>query len=52
VIADGSVFLKMGDVSVPLADVIRISKPGETPVDTDSDDMDTGTDDSDPAAST
>ena len=30
VIADGSVFLKMGDVSVPLADVIRISKPTDT----------------------
>jgi len=30
VIADGSVFLKMGEVAVPLADVIRISKPAET----------------------
>jgi flagellar basal-body rod modification protein FlgD len=30
VIADGKVFLKMGDVSVPLEDVIRISKPTET----------------------
>jgi len=29
VIADGKVFLKMGDVSVPLEDVIRISKPTE-----------------------
>jgi flagellar basal-body rod modification protein FlgD len=30
VIADGKVFLKMGDVTVPLEDVIRISKPTET----------------------
>jgi flagellar basal-body rod modification protein FlgD len=30
VIADGKVFLKMGDVSVPLEDVLRISKPTET----------------------
>lgn len=30
VIADGEVFLKMGDVSVPLADVLRISKPTTT----------------------
>jgi hypothetical protein len=30
VIADGKVFLKMGDVSVPLEDVLRISKPSET----------------------
>ena len=30
VIADGKVFLKIGDVSVPLEDVIRISKPTET----------------------
>jgi flagellar basal-body rod modification protein FlgD len=52
VIADGSVFLKMGDVSVPLADVMRISKPGETPSDTGADDTDTGSDDTDPAAST
>ena len=40
VIADGEVFLKMGDVSVPLADVIRISKPTEAanpPTDPDSD---------------
>jgi flagellar basal-body rod modification protein FlgD len=31
VIADGKVFLKMGDVSVPLEDVIRISKPETEP---------------------
>jgi flagellar basal-body rod modification protein FlgD len=37
VIADGSVFLKMGDVSVPLEDVLRISKPTETADDGDSD---------------
>jgi flagellar basal-body rod modification protein FlgD len=30
VIADGNVFLKMGDVSIPLEDVLRISKPTET----------------------
>jgi flagellar basal-body rod modification protein FlgD len=38
-ITDGEVFLKMGDVSVRLADVIRISKPTET--DDDSADEDT-----------
>jgi flagellar basal-body rod modification protein FlgD len=50
VIADGSVFLKMGDVSVALSDVLRISKPTET--DTGSDDEDSGADDPDPASST
>jgi flagellar basal-body rod modification protein FlgD len=45
VIADGKVFLKMGDVSVPLEDVIRISKPTET---TDSgDNTDDGSDETD-----
>ncbi|GAB2175419.1 flagellar hook assembly protein FlgD [Dongia sp. agr-C8] len=39
VIADGKVFLKMGDVSVPLEDVLRISKPTET---TTGDETDTG----------
>jgi hypothetical protein len=38
VIADGKVFLKMGDVSVPLEDVIRISKPTEAADDTDNSD--------------
>ncbi|WP_395018126.1 flagellar hook assembly protein FlgD [Dongia sp.] len=38
VIADGKVFLKMGDVSVPLEDVIRISKPTETTDETDTGD--------------
>jgi flagellar basal-body rod modification protein FlgD len=42
VIADGKVFLKMGDVTVPLEDVIRISKPTET-----ADGGDTGDDGSD-----
>ena len=44
VLADGEVFLKMGDVSIPLADVIRISKPTETanpPTDPDDGDDDT-----------
>jgi flagellar basal-body rod modification protein FlgD len=44
VIADGAVFLKMGDVSVPLADVLRISKPTES--------TDTGSDQTDPTSST
>lgn len=51
VIADGAVFLKMGDVSVPLADVLRISKPTET-ADPAPDDGDSGTDETDPASST
>jgi flagellar basal-body rod modification protein FlgD len=51
VIADGSVFLKMGDVSVPLADVLRISKPTES-TDTGSDTGDSGSDDTDPTSST
>ncbi len=45
VIADGKVFLKMGDVSVPLEDVLRISKPTETTDtgdETDSGDQTTG----------
>lgn len=45
VIADGEVFLKMGDVTVPLGDVLRISKPTET-------DTDTGTDETDETTST
>jgi hypothetical protein len=50
VIADGKVFLKMGDVSVPLEDVIRISKPTET---TDSgDDTDDGSDETDETSGT
>jgi flagellar basal-body rod modification protein FlgD len=51
VLADGEVFLKMGDVSIPLSDVIRISKP-TVPTDTGSDDTDTGSDEPDPASST
>ena len=50
VIADGEVFLKMGDVTVPLADVIRISKPTET--DTGSGDTDDGSDETDESSST
>ena len=52
VIADGEVFLKMGDVTVPLADVIRISKPTETadPVPDDGDDS--GDDETDPTSGT
>ena len=51
VIADGKVFLKMGDVSVPLEDVIRISKPTET-ADPGSDDGDSGDDETDAASET
>jgi flagellar basal-body rod modification protein FlgD len=51
VIANGEVFLKMGDVSVPLADVLRISKPTET-ADPAPDGGDSGTDQTDPASST
>jgi flagellar basal-body rod modification protein FlgD len=51
VLTDGKVFLKMGDVSIPLEDVIRISKP-TVPTDTGSDDTDTGSDDTDPTGST
>src|SRR4051812_11704549 len=50
VLADGEVFLKMGDVSIPLADVIRISKP-TAPADTSSDDTNTGADEPDPTSS-
>jgi flagellar basal-body rod modification protein FlgD len=35
VITDGEVFLKMGDVTIPLGDVMRISKPTESADDTD-----------------
>lgn len=48
VIADGEVFLKMGDVTVPLADVIRISKP----TDTGTGDTDDGSDETDESSST
>jgi flagellar basal-body rod modification protein FlgD len=51
VLTDGKVFLKMGDVSIPLEDVIRISKP-TVPTDAGSDDTDTGSDDTDPTGST
>jgi len=51
VLADGKVFLKMGDVSVPLEDVIRISKPTET-TDSTPDDGDTGDDDTDETSGT
>jgi flagellar basal-body rod modification protein FlgD len=51
VIADGDVFLKMGDVSVPLADVIRISKPTET-ADPAPDSGDSGGDAPDPTSGT
>jgi flagellar basal-body rod modification protein FlgD len=51
VIADGKVFLKMGDVSVPLEDVIRISKPTET-ADDGSGDTDDGADDTDETSGT
>jgi flagellar basal-body rod modification protein FlgD len=51
VIADGKVFLKMGDVSVPLEDVIRISKPTET-ADPGSDDGDSGDDETDAPSET
>jgi len=50
VLADGAVFLKMGDVSIPLADVIRISKPAAA--DTGSDDPDDGADEPDPTSAT
>jgi flagellar basal-body rod modification protein FlgD len=39
-ISDGTVYLKMGDVSVALSDVLNISKPTET--DSGSDGTDTG----------
>jgi flagellar basal-body rod modification protein FlgD len=45
VIADGKVFLKMGDVSVPLEDVLRISKPDATA--NTGDDTDEGSDETD-----
>ena len=51
VLADGEVFLKMGDVSVPLADVLRISKPTET-ADPAADNGDSSSDGTDPASST
>jgi flagellar basal-body rod modification protein FlgD len=51
VIADGKVFLKMGDVSVPLEDVIRISKPTET-ADDGSDGGDSGDDETDAPSQT
>jgi flagellar basal-body rod modification protein FlgD len=35
VLADGEVFLKMGDVTIPLGDVLRISKPTEATDNTD-----------------
>jgi flagellar basal-body rod modification protein FlgD len=40
VIADGEVFLKMGDVTIPLSEVMRISKPTETDTDDGSDETD------------
>jgi flagellar basal-body rod modification protein FlgD len=43
VLADGDVFLKMGDVTIPLSEVLRISKPTETPDDTDETDETTST---------
>ena len=51
VIADGKVYLKMGDVSVPLEDVLRISKPEEA-ADDGSDDEDSGSDETDQSSST
>jgi flagellar basal-body rod modification protein FlgD len=50
VIADGKVFLKMGDVSVPLENVIRISKPTETA--DPGDDTDDGSDETDETTGT
>jgi flagellar basal-body rod modification protein FlgD len=52
VIADGKVFLKMGDVSVPLEDVIRISKPTETTNTGDDTDNSDETDDTDETTGT
>jgi flagellar hook assembly protein FlgD len=53
VIADGKVFLKMGDVSVPLEDVIRISKPTESTDNTDTgNDSDSNSDETDSSSST
>jgi flagellar basal-body rod modification protein FlgD len=47
-ISDGTVYLKMGDVSVPLSDVISITKPADTTsTDTGSDGTDTGSDGTD-----
>ena len=41
-ITDGTVYLKMGDVTIPLSDVINISKPTTTTdTDTDTDETDT-----------
>jgi flagellar basal-body rod modification protein FlgD len=52
VIADGEVFLKMGDVTVPLADVLRISKPTETADPAPDEGDDSGDDETDPASAT
>jgi flagellar basal-body rod modification protein FlgD len=52
VIADGKVFLKMGDVTVPLEDVIRISKPTEATNTGDDTDNSDETDDTDETTGT
>ena len=49
-ISDGTVYLKMGDVSVPLSDVISITKPADTTT-TDSS-SDTSTDETDSSSDT
>ena len=49
VIADGSVYLKLGDVTIPLSNVLSISRPTTDATDTDTD---AGDDDTDTASST